>query len=197
MRADPGQELTAETVINEYSGDELTAIFRDYGEERRARQAAARIIEARQESRINSVEQLGDILQPVLSVKYFHRSLARIWMALRIVVNDELNALREGLTAAVSALAVGGRVVVFAYHSLEDRIAKRLFREWSRTCGCSPALGACTCGADPKIRLLTRHPVTPDEDEIRQNSRAASAKLRAAEKVAPGSVTALEGDLWR
>ncbi len=191
MRADPTQELTAETIVNTYPAKTLADIFYNYGEERRSRQAAARILELREQKRITTTAQLAKLLRPVLSAKHYHRSLARIWMALRIAVNDELGALSEGLAAGVSSLDVGGRIVVLAYHSLEDRIVKRAFREWSRECGCSPALGDCVCGANPKITLLTKRPELPSPEEITENSRAASAKLRAAEKTVPGSVMSI------
>jgi 16S rRNA (cytosine1402-N4)-methyltransferase len=188
MRADPAQRLTAEEIVNEYSAAELADIFFTYGEERRSRQAAACIVEYRTSRRITTTRQLAELLRPALSRQQYFRSLARIWMALRIAVNDELTALGEGLSAGVSALAEGGRVVVLSYHSLEDRIVKKSFKEWSRRCNCSPALGDCTCGANPLVKILTSHPVIPDAEELAENSRARPAKLRAAEKLKAGRV---------
>ncbi len=188
MRADSKQALTAETIVNEYDEERLADIFYNYGEERRSRQAAARIINARSPKRITTTGQLAEILRPALAPRHYHRSLARIWMALRIAVNGELDALRVGLAAGVSALEPGGRVVVLAYHSLEDRLVKVAFKEWSRHCKCSPALGPCTCGADPLLDILTAGPETATAEEIAENSRARPAKLRAARKTKPGKV---------
>jgi 16S rRNA (cytosine1402-N4)-methyltransferase len=109
-------------------------------------------------------------------------------MALRIEVNRELEALQIGLAAAVSALEIDGRVVVLAYHSLEDRLVKTALKEWSRPCRCSPALGPCTCGARQVVQVLTPSPVTATAEEIAENSRARPAKLRAAQKTQSGQV---------
>jgi len=195
MRADRAQEQTAERIVNEYSAEQLAEIFFKYGEEKRSRQAAACIIEYRSTKRITTTKELADLLRPALSPRHYYRSLARIWMALRIVVNGEISALSAGLAAGVSALEVGGRVVVLAYHSLEDRVAKMSFKEWSRRCSCSPALGPCTCGANPLVKVLTARPVTATAEEIAGNSRARPAKLRAAEKTTAGRVSAAHLDM--
>lgn len=195
MRADRAQELTAEKIVNEYSAERLAEIFFKYGEERRSRAAAAGIVEYRSKKRITTTGELADLLRPALASRHYYRSLARIWMALRITVNGELTALTKGLAAAVSALEVGGRVVVLAYHSLEDRIVKSSFREWSRRCGCSPALGRCTCGANPLIKVLTPRPVAASVEEIADNPRARPARLRAAEKKKPGRVSPFHRDM--
>lgn len=188
MRADPTQQLTAETIVNEYDEKQLADIFYAFGEERRSRQAAARIVDARAKKRITTTKELAEILRPALAHQHYHRSLARIWMALRIAVNGELDALRVALAAGVSALETGGRVVVLSYHSLEDRLVKTAFKEWSRPCQCSPALGPCTCGANPVLEILTPRPQTATAEEIADNSRARPAKLRAASKTKPGKV---------
>lgn len=191
MRADSAQQLTAEIIINEYAVEDLSRIFYEYGEERRSRAVARRIEKFRSRQRITTTGELAELLKPVLAPPHYYRSLARIWMALRIAVNGELSALAEGLAAGVSALDVGGRVVVLAYHSLEDRIVKSSFKEWSRQCGCSPALGPCTCGAQPLINVLTRRPRRPAAAEVSENTRARAARLRAAEKIVPGTVRPL------
>lgn len=107
-----------------------------------------------------------------------------MFQALRIAVNDELGALREGLEAAIACLRPGGRVVVLAYHSAEDRIVKHAFRDAARGCVCPPRQPVCTCGQQPRLRILTRRPERPSEDEIQRNPRARSACLRAAERIA-------------
>jgi len=175
MRADPDQEVTAEQIVNEYGERKLANLLFVYGEEKRSRQAAAAIVRYRRTKRITRTRELAELLRPVLAPQHYHRSLARIWMALRIAVNDELSALAAGLAAGVSALAVGGRIVVLSYHSLEDRIVKLSFREWAR-------------GAQPALKVHTRRPETPSAEEIAENPRARPAKLRAAEKIAPGRV---------
>ncbi len=175
MRSDPDIPMTAADVINTYSEADLADIFWRYGEERRSRQVARAIVRSRAGQPIQSTRQLAEVLRPALGGRWYHRSLARIWMALRIVVNDELDALREGLAQAVSALAVGGRIVVLAYHSLEDRIVKLSFRAWGKR-------RQDGVEYDPALNILTKRPLTADEQEVEDNARARPAKLRAAEK---------------
>ncbi len=175
MRMDPEIPVTAADLVNSYSETDLANIFWRYGEERRSRQAARAIVRSRSKQPISTTRQLAEVLRPVLQGRWYHRSLARIWMSLRIAVNDELSALREALAQAVSALAVGGRIVVLAYHSLEDRIVKFSFRQWA-------GRGPHSEYHDPPLEILTKRPLTAAEAEIRDNPRAKPAKLRAAGK---------------
>jgi 16S rRNA (cytosine1402-N4)-methyltransferase len=184
MRMDKSGVLTAETVINEYSEDELISLFRRYGEEKRAYAAARAIRRTREKIRIARTGQLREILEPVLSPRNLNASLARIFQAIRIEVNGELEELEQVLPKATDYLEIGGHLVVISYHSLEDRAIKHFIAERVKGCICPPDFPVCVCGRKPSLKSLIRHPVKPSEEEIKKNSRAKSAKLRAAEKIA-------------
>jgi 16S rRNA (cytosine1402-N4)-methyltransferase len=174
--------LTAEQVINNYSQEELTALFRKYGEEKRASRAAAAICRERTKGKIETTRRLREILEPVFSKKEIYRSLARIFQAIRIEVNGELDQLREVLPKALDCLAVGGHLVVISYHSLEDRMVKRFMAEKAKGCICPPNFPVCVCGRQPELKILTKKAMKSSLEEIRENGRAKSARLRAAEK---------------
>ncbi len=184
MRMGPDCEMTAEDIINDYSKERLTLLFRKYGEEKRARQAASAICTYRQKERISTTNQLRKVLEPVLSPKYMSASLARTFQAVRIEVNQELSKLEKVLPQALSFLCSGGHLVVISYHSLEDRIVKRFFSSEAKGCICPDEFPVCVCGRKPSVKLLTRRVVKPSGDEMKKNSRARSAKLRAVEKIA-------------
>jgi 16S rRNA (cytosine1402-N4)-methyltransferase len=183
MRMDPGAELSAQELVNEASERELTKIFRSFGEERYARQIA-RAIARRRRSR--PFERTGELVETIKSAipapaRFGDGHPARrVFQALRIAVNDELEELEEALPAAVDMLRPGGRLAVISFHSLEDRIVKRFFRAQERGCVCPPDLPVCACGREPVLRLLTRRPVRPGARELDLNPRAASARLRVA-----------------
>lgn len=183
MRMGPDSVMGAEAVINDYSERQLAEIFHRYGEEKRSRRAASAIVEARRHERITTTGQLRDILAPVLSPRYRTASLARIYQAIRIEINREMEELEQALPKALDCLASGGRLVAIAYHSLEDRMIKRFLADEAKGCICPPKLPVCVCGRTPRVKLLTRRVVKPSDTEIKANSRAASAKLRAAEKL--------------
>jgi 16S rRNA (cytosine1402-N4)-methyltransferase len=183
MRMGKDSARTAEIIVNQYSEIELTRLFRDYGEEKRARKAAAAIGDARKKGRITTTGQLRQVLEPVLPYRELNASLARIFQAIRIEVNDELGQLAEVLPKAIEYLVPGGHMVVIAYHSLEDRLVKRLFASRAKGCTCPPQFPVCVCGQKPSAKILTRKAVRPDQDEITRNSRAKSARLRAIEKI--------------
>ncbi len=179
-----GGGATAADLLNHASQSELERIFRDFGEERRAR-ALAREIGRRRESRpFATSDDLVAALTRVLGRSTEHQDKARIFQALRIAVNDEIEALDAALPALRDALREGGVLVVIAYHSLEDRIVKHSFREWSRSCVCPPELPVCGCRGRALGTVLTRKPERPADDEIRANPRARSALLRAWRKAA-------------
>ncbi|UCD93632.1 MAG: 16S rRNA (cytosine(1402)-N(4))-methyltransferase RsmH [Candidatus Zixiibacteriota bacterium] len=184
MRMDRKSDLTAEKVVNDYSEKELAAIFTEYGEERRARQAARAVCVRRKDARITTTGMLTATVAPVLSPRYRNASLARLFQALRIEVNGELDQLREALPRVLERLAVGGRAVVISYHSLEDRIVKRFLSAEARGCTCPKDIPVCVCGGKPTVRVLTKRVVKPSPDEVKENVRARSARLRAAEKIA-------------
>ena len=184
MRMDRSTGQSAQDVIRDASVDELVRNFRVYGEERRARAIALRINRERVRQPITTTTQLAGVVEQVLGPKRsgIHPA-TRVFQALRIQVNRELENLERGLVAAVNVLKSGGRVAVISFHSLEDRIVKQFFVRMSTGCVCPPQLVGCSCGRKEVMRLVTRKPVTPTSEEAQQNPRARSAKLRVAEKI--------------
>jgi len=187
MRMDPGhQTLTAAEVIATYDVADLTRIIRDFGEEKWAARIAAFIAEKRTRQPIETTRQLVEVIKaavPAAARKEGGHPAKRTFQALRIEINHELDVLKTGLDAAIRWLAPGGRIAVISYHSLEDRIAKQTFVEFSQGCTCPPGLPVCTCGHEPVLRVLTRKAILPTPQEIEENPRARSAKLRVAEKL--------------
>ena len=184
MRMNRSAGQSAQDVIRDASVEELTRIFRVYGEERRARAIAIRIDRERARQPITTTTQLAGVVEQVLGPKRsgIHPA-TRVFQALRIQVNRELENLERGLVAAVTVLKSGGRVAVISFHSLEDRIVKQFFVRMSTGCVCPPQMVGCSCGRKEMMRLVTRKPVTPTSEEAQQNPRARSAKLRVAEKI--------------
>ncbi len=187
MRMDPGkQTLTAEEIVNTYNAADLTRVIREYSDEKWASRIAEFIVAARENGRIETSGQLVDIIKaavPASARRSGGHPAKRTFQALRIEVNSELDVLRQGLQAAVRWLNPGGRIAVISYHSLEDRIVKGVFSEHSQGCTCPPDFPVCVCGHVPILRIITRKPVLPTEEEIERNPRARSAKLRVAEKL--------------
>jgi 16S rRNA (cytosine1402-N4)-methyltransferase len=182
MRMDPTVALTAAEVVNTYPVEQLTRVLRDYGEERFARRIAAAIVRERP---LTSSARLAELVRsavPAATRRVGGHPAKRTFQALRIEVNDELGALERALPAAVDALCVGGRIVVLAYQSLEDRIVKRVLTAGARVAA-PPDLPVVPESAMPRLRLLTRGAETPGSDEVADNPRAASARLRAAERI--------------
>lgn len=175
---------TAAELLNEESEVELARIFFEYGEERRSRALAGAIARRRVEHPFATSDDLVGVLTAVLRRPASHQEKARIFQALRIAVNGELEALRDALPRMRDALASDGVLVVIAYHSLEDRLVKRAFREWSRSCVCPPGLPVCNCRGQALGTLLTRRPLRPSEAEVDANPRARSAVLRAWRRAA-------------
>lgn len=186
MRMGPDAPKTAAELLATLPVEEIARILREYGEERFADRIARFIAQERAVRPITTSEQLVAIVKaaiPARARRTGPHPARRTFQALRIAVNDELGALKEGLEAGTRRLRPGGRLVVISFHSLEDRIVKHFFQEESRGCTCPPELVVCQCGKRPRIKILTRRPVLPDEAEVRANPRARSAKLRAAERV--------------
>lgn len=182
MRLDKSLDRSAYEVVNSYDADELANVFFKYGEEPRSRILARAVVKARGTGKIETTGRLAEIVSRVCGKSA--KTLSRIFQALRIEVNKELDVLSEGLDAAVELTARGGRIAVISYHSLEDRIVKEKFRYEAATCVCPPEAIICTCGKSARVRILTRKPIVPGEAEINRNRRARSAKLRVAEKTA-------------
>lgn len=183
MRMDRRQELNGWTVVNRYSEQALANVIWQYGEEKRARRIAKSIVRRREQGLINSTGDLADVVRSVARGKYVRKSLARVFQAIRIEVNGELENLRRVLSDAVSILRVGGRIVVISYHSLEDRIVKEFFRAEAATAVPSGTKLIPDRLKQPQLRVLTRKPIVPDRAEARMNPHARSAKLRAAERI--------------
>lgn len=190
MRMNPAGALTAAQLVNDLPQAELARIIWDYGEERWSKRIADFIVRRRTEQGpVKTTGELVEIIRraiPAGARRDGPHPARRTFQALRIAVNNELTFLTPALKAAVDALAPGGRLAVITFHSLEDRIVKQVIRELESGCVCPPRLPVCVCGHEPKLVAITRRPVTPGEDEIVQNPRARSAKLRVAERC-PGS----------
>jgi 16S rRNA (cytosine1402-N4)-methyltransferase len=188
MRFDTTRGVPASELLATLSADELAALFRKYGEEPSAWKIAKAVVAARETAPISTAEELAALIErispPNPRVRRRIHPATRVFQALRIAVNEELDALEEGLAAAVDLLRPGGRIVVLSYHSLEDRIVKRFLAAERRGCTCPPEAPVCVCGKAPRLRLVTRPSLTPTDDEITTNPRARSARLRAAERLA-------------
>jgi 16S rRNA (cytosine1402-N4)-methyltransferase len=184
MRMDPDAETTAAQLLATLDAEELERCFSRYGELPGSRRLARRIVESRESEPLRTAADLLRVIDEAgIGRGRRHHPGTLVFQALRIAVNDELNALEEGLEAAIDALRPGRRLVVLAYHSLEDRIVKHRLRAAEKGCTCPPGLPACVCGGVQRVRVLTRRPVRPGEDEVRENPRARSTRLRAAERV--------------
>jgi len=186
MRMDPSDEPSAADVVNTWDEAELATIFRRYGEERYARQIARGIVRRREREPIERTGQLVDVVRASIPAPARFgegHPAKRVFQALRIEVNHELESLATGLPAAFEMLRPGGRLAVISFHSLEDRIAKRFLRDRARGCTCPPDFPVCVCGHEPELRILTPKAVRPSTREVDRNPRAASARLRAAVKV--------------
>jgi len=181
MRFGPGQAMTAADVVNEYTEADLANLIWRYGEEPASRRIAREIVRSRP---VGTTTQLaGLVSRAVRGGRQRLHPATRTFQALRIVVNDELSSLSVALEQARDALGVGGRLVVIAFHSLEDRIVKQFFQREARDCVCPPELPACVCGHKATLCLLTRGAVKPGPREIQGNRRSRSARLRAAERI--------------
>jgi 16S rRNA (cytosine1402-N4)-methyltransferase len=186
MRMDRSQPFTAADVVNGYDERRLAGVIGRLGEERFAGRIARAIVRRRAERPFESTEDLAAVVRdaiPAATRRTGPHPARRTFQAIRIEVNGELDALAASLPAAIDALRPGGRVAVISYHSLEDRIVKRTFAEGAKGCTCPPDLPVCVCGRQAALRVLTRRPVRPAEQEIEDNPRADSARLRVAERL--------------
>ena len=184
MRMDRRQPLTAADVVADYSEEELTRIFREYGEEKFAKSIAGRIAAKRQVSPITTTGQLTEIIKEAIPMKARAASghpARRTFQALRIEVNRELEVLENSIDGMIRLLKPGGRLAIITFHSLEDRIVKNRFRENENPCICPPDFPVCVCGRKSRGKVITRRPVVPTAEEIEENKRCRSAKLRVFE----------------
>lgn len=185
MRMDGTSGLTATKILNEYPENELKRILKDYGEERFASQIAKNIVLFRKKQPIEYIGQLNKIIEESIPLKFKkdgHPS-KRTFQALRIEVNGELEGLYQTVINLVRALKPSGRIAILTFHSLEDRIVKRAFRELETDCICDKSLPVCVCGKKKEIDIITNHPIIATDEEMNKNTRSKCAKLRIAEKL--------------
>ncbi len=186
MRMNNGDVMTAETIVNTWSYEELRRILYDYGEERYAPQIANAICRRREQSPIKTTLELVDVIRsamPAAALREKQHPAKRSFQAIRIAVNDELGAVRKVMEAAIPKLNPGGRLAIITFHSLEDRIVKNGMNDASKGCTCPPNFPVCVCGKKPAVKIITRKPITASEEELEMNPRSRSAKLRVCEKI--------------
>lgn len=186
MRMDRDAELTAYKIINEYSEEKLYKIIRDYGEEKFASRIAKFIIDRRKKNTINTTFELVDIIKAAIPAKARREGphpAKRTFQAIRIEVNGELQILDKAIEGSINKLKEGGRLAIITFHSLEDRIVKNKFKELADPCKCPKDFPICVCGKLPKVKIITKKPIEPTENELTENPRSRSAKLRLAEKI--------------
>ena len=186
MRMDRSEGLTAADIVNQWSQEELRRILFEYGEERCAPQIAAAIVRRREEKPIQTTLELVDVIKsamPARALREKQHPAKRSFQAIRIAVNDELASVDRMIQGAVPKLNLGGRLAVITFHSLEDRIVKNGFAQFAKGCTCPTDFPVCVCGKTPDIKLVNKKPILPTQQEIDENPRARSAKLRVAEKI--------------
>ncbi len=185
MRMDKSRNLTAEIILNDYDLDALTTIIRDFGEEKSARKIAKLIVEERSKNRFKTSTDLNKLIESNFQInpKFLTKILSRVYQALRIEVNGEMEVLTSVLKDALNLLNPGGRLVVESYHSLEDKIVKDFLKYESLECTCPPHFPICICGKKSTVKIITKKPKVAEKEEVSSNSRARSAKLRIAKKL--------------
>ena len=186
MRMNTNDKMTAKTVVNECTKEELIKIFRDYGEEKWSTRIAEFIVAEREKKPIETTFELVDIIKaavPAGAREEKGHPAKRVFQAIRIYVNEEISELENAVRNAIDSLNVGGRLCIITFHSLEDRIVKEVFNEEAKSCICPPDFPTCVCGKKSRIKLVNRKPILPTDEELEINLRAHSAKLRVAEKI--------------
>lgn len=185
MRMDRRQKMTARDIVNDYSEMDLYRVIRDYGEDKFAKNIARHIVTERGKRSIETTGELTEIIRHAIPMKYQKKSghpAKRTFQAIRIELNRELEVLRDSLDDMIEILNPGGRLCIITFHSLEDRIVKSAFKKNENPCTCPSHFPVCVCGNVSKGRVITRKPIVPGEEELRENSRAGSAKLRIFER---------------
>jgi 16S rRNA (cytosine1402-N4)-methyltransferase len=183
LRMDKKEGYPAYKYLNELSEQEIANILFNYGEEKKSRQISREIVRNRQAGEIKSSFHLNKLVEKVVGGRNLNKSLSRVYQALRIYVNNELDDLKIFLKKSVDLLAPGGKLAVISFHSLEDRIVKEFFRYESLSCVCPPEYPVCICNKKARVKILTKRPVVPSENEISNNPRSRSSKLRVAERI--------------
>ena len=185
MRMDQRQEMTAKDIVNGYSEEDLYRIIRDYGEDKFAKNIAKHIVQARQIKPVETTFELDEIVKAAIPMKFRATGghpAKKTFQAIRIELNRELEVLDESIDAMTDLLNDNGRLCIITFHSLEDRIVKTRFRKNENPCTCPPDFPVCVCGKKPKGKVITRKPIVPDEEELEENKRAKSSKLRVFER---------------
>ncbi len=183
MRMNRDLKFSAYDVVNQYSQEELIHIFRNYGEERYSGRIARNIVEKREIQPIETTGQLADLIEASVPFSKAGHPAKRVFQAIRIEVNRELEVLENAISPLVDFLNPGGRFCIITFHSLEDRIVKNAFRDFEGRCSCPPGFPVCVCEEVQKLKVINRRPITASKEELEANPRAASAKLRIAERV--------------
>jgi len=186
MRMDQSQTLDAHAVVNSYSEENLERIFRDFGEEKWARRIAQFIVDKRVNTPIDTTFELVTVIKaaiPKAARSDGPHPAKRVFQAIRMEVNNELGVLEDAMNAYIDMLALGGRICVITFHSLEDRLVKNTFRRLAETCICPREFPVCMCNTQPKVKIITKKPILPTAEELDRNHRARSAKLRVAQKI--------------
>ncbi len=183
LRMNKSQGVPASEIVNNFSEEELADIIYNFGEERKSRLIARNIVKERVNEKIKSTTDLKRIIEQSVPQKHLNKTLSRVFQALRIFVNNELDELKEFLEKSVELIKEKGRIVILTYHSLEDRIVKEFFNYESLDCICPPEIPVCVCEKERRLKVLTRKAISPSKEEVENNPRARSAKLRAAERV--------------
>ena len=187
MRMNPRSPFSAYDVVNTYSEQELKKIIFDYGEERFAPQIARKIVLAREENPIKTTLELASIIKNAIPVgaakKESQHPAKRTFQAIRIEVNHELDVITPAIETAVSRMNIGGRIAIMTFHSLEDRIVKTKYNDYAKACTCPANFPVCVCGNKAKLKVITKKPIIANNEELSENARSRSAKLRVAEKI--------------
>ncbi len=186
MRMDRNQKITAKDIVNEYSEKELIHIFRDFGEEKYAQRIAKKIIEERTREEIKSTKKLVEIISVVVPEKDKHKRIhfaTKVFQAIRMEVNQELESIERFIVDAVDCLKENGRLAVISFHSGEDRIVKKIFKNLEKGCVCPPEFPVCRCDKRAVIRIITKKPIIANDEEVKANPRARSARMRIIEKI--------------
>jgi 16S rRNA (cytosine1402-N4)-methyltransferase len=183
LRMNKSEGVSAADLLNTASEEELADIIFRYGEEKKSRQIARKIAEYRKTNKFETSSQLKNIIAELTPPKFLNKSLARVFQALRIYVNNELEELEIFLDKSIDLLKKGGRIAIITFHSLEDRIVKEKFKYETLECICPPQSPICVCDKEARLKLINTKPIAPTEEEIAKNRRSRSAKLRAAERI--------------